>query len=201
MVTNTFFIILLSFDCVVYQLVEQLGVRNARSREELGIHAYLGEAGDGVRLVEQYLAVAAAHEEIDSRQTRAAERPEGVDGGGSDGLELLLGQAGGDMQLAVARRIFGVLIIEIVAGHYFADDGGYRLLVAEHGAFDLDAVNTLLEDYLFIEFKRLFAGGGKLVEGADLGNADGGAGVGGLHEYREAELIRGGLEQERLSAA
>ena len=91
------------------------------------------------------------------------------------------------MQLAVGRDIFCFVIVKIIAGDNLAYGGGFRLLVAEHSAFYLHAIDPLLQNELIIMQEGLFDCIGQLRFVASLSYADRGARVGGLDKDGEAE--------------
>ncbi len=172
---------------------DEVGVGEPCGLPELGVHGDGGEAWEGIDLIEVDAATSVwLHEEVDAGEAGEVAGAECVDGHGADGFGLGGGELGGDDGDGALGEVFVLVIVELLAGDDFADDGGFGIVVAEDGDFELagflgsagaaGAVDALLDDEFAVEFGGEGEGGREFLAVVCLGDADGGAEVGGFDE-------------------
>src|SRR4051794_32966273 len=123
------------------QTVDELGDRQPARFPKHGVHADRGETWDRVDLVEIELTRFLVEKEIDPRHSSEIERPERADRDLLDLGERFLVDIRWDVERRAIVDVLGGVVVELVAGHYFARDGGDRSVVAEHRDFELARVD------------------------------------------------------------
>jgi serine/threonine-protein kinase len=141
----------------LHQAVDEIRVRHPRGLEQLRVDARRGEAGDRVQLVDEHLAVG-ADEEVDPRHAFALAGDERLHGQLLDALDRLLLEPRRDDQVHPSLGVLGRVVVPVGALEAVRDDltgqRRLRLLVAEHAALDLDAVDELLDEHLLVVLER-----------------------------------------------
>ena len=175
------------------QPVERVRVAEARRLEQACPDARGREPGHRVELVEDDLAVALAHEEVDSREALALGRDERLDGAPLEQLDRLLRKARRrDDELHPAVVVFRRVVVPLVLER--VDLAGQRRdrrrhAVAEHAYLDLRARDELLDEHLLVVPESELDRRLQLVLAVHLGDADGGAEPRRLDEDRVAERV------------
>ena len=106
---------------------------------------------------------------------------------------LGFGQFCRDDQLGSFVEILRVVIIKFLDRHDLSGNGGHRLVIAEHGAFDfaglaLVASHSLLNHDLAVELGSFFNGGAEFFRVVGLADSDGRSKIRRLHKYRKLQL-------------
>jgi hypothetical protein len=114
-------------------------------------------------------------EEVDASQPAAFERLEGRDRKSLRLTNLFRAERRRNFQARAVIDVLGVVGIKAVRMIHdnLARDGRDRLVVAEHGAFDLAAVDALLYHHLGVERERCIERTGKLGARMDFRDTDG----------------------------
>ena len=97
--------------------------------------------------------------------------------------------------MAAPSSVLVVVVVELRAGNDLAGQRRFRRVVTEHRDFDLAAGHHLLGDDPLVELERVPDRDGELTFVVRLRDADARAHVRRLDEAREAELLRGGLDE------
>ena len=108
------------------EAVDQLGIADPERLHDFRIHADVGEAGQGVHLVDHKAAIL-AQKEVDARQTLAAERSKSLDRQLANLVADVRRKISGDLdRRALLVEIFGLVGVKAVAvaGHDLARRGG-----------------------------------------------------------------------------
>ena len=130
------------------QAVYQLGIRQAAGFPQLGIHADLGEAGDGVDFVQVDGVGVFIDHEINARHPGAIDGLVSADGNFPDEFSRFSGQGGRDKQPGSAVHVFGFVGVELAAGFHLAGHGSLRFIISQYADFDLAHIfDATLDEY------------------------------------------------------
>src|ERR1700722_3174169 len=187
---------------VTDEAVDQLRVADPERLHDFWVHADVGEAWQGVHLIDDEAAVL-AQKKVDAGQALAAERAEGLDREFADLVADVGGEVSGDLdRRALLVEIFGLIGVEAVtvAGHDLARRrGGERtVLTFENAALDLAAADIFLDQDLAVVPERLGDRFSELLSRPRLADADRRALARWLDEHRAAKFGDDLIERWRL---
>ena len=136
--------------------VDEVCVRNAAGLPEFRVHADLGEAGDGVDLVNDDLSVV-PEKEIHSCHSFAAKDFECLDRGRLDLLNDLGRKFRGNLQdRSVFVQILGLVGIKLVLGNDLSGRGGNGIFVSQHRTLELPPLNVFFHEDLRVVPEGIF---------------------------------------------
>src|SRR5438067_1824336 len=176
--------------------VDQLRVRDPGRFPQLRIHRDRREPGDRVDLVQH--DIVALEEEVHARHPRATDRAERLDRVLADLLRDRLGDRRRDEQLAPLDQVLRFVVVELVRGDHLADHGRFGLVVPEDRAFELTAVDRLLDQDRAVMVESALDAALELQRRAALRNPDARPQVRRLREGRKAERAGGQQPLPRL---
>ena len=153
-----------------------------------GIHADVGEARQGVDLVEDQLARIAIEEKVHAGQGTAVEHAEDGFCRFADAFFKVGGNVGANACNRGRVVVFGIEIVEFIGGNDLTHLGGKRFSVVNDRAFQLAGVDKFLNQHARIVFKRNKDAAAKRFLVGCLGDADGGTRRAGLDEHGKAQL-------------
>src|SRR4029077_9652787 len=145
-------------------------------------HADGSEAWDGVDLVEIDLAGFFLQEKIDAGHAAEFERAESLYGVLLDFLHLRGLEFGGNHDLRTLFEILRGVIIKFAVRDDFAGHRRLRVVVAEHGDFDLAGDHAFLDENFHGEFRGKIQRGCQFLTRVRFSHAHGRAEGGGFYE-------------------
>src|SRR5438067_1050476 len=167
--------------------VDQLRVRDPGRFPQLRIHRDRREPGDRVDLVQH--DIVALEEEVHARHPRATDRAERLDRVLADLLRDRLGDRRRDEQLAPLDQVLRFVVVELVRGDHLAEPGRFGLVVPEDRAFELTAVDRLLDQDRAVVVESALDTALELERRAALRNPDARPQVRRLREGRKADRV------------
>src|ERR1700677_4044509 len=184
------------------QAADQLGVADPERLHDFRVHADVGEAWQGVHLIDHETAVF-AQKKVDAGQALAAECAEGLDRQLANLVAGVRGEISRDLdRRALLVEIFGLIGVEAVAvaGHDLARlrSGERTVLTLEQATIYLAAANILLDQNFAVMLERLDDRVGELLSRPRLADADRRAEARRLEEHRAAKFGDDRLERWRL---
>lgn len=173
---------------------EEAGVGQAASLPELGVHTDLGEARDGIELIDVKPPASSFEEEIDASHALAFAGSEGRHGCFPNGLHDAGGQASGDIEDGPAGDVHAVLVVEFAVRDDLAGERCFGRVVAQDAAFEFAAPDAFFDEDLPVVSERELDCGPRRRAVRDLGDTDARAEIRRLHEERQPELAPDGAE-------